>query len=558
MSPDASHLAIKQTTEYIDAIKRRLAIVVERGRAVSLVESVTPQVLRQLRADLDDILKQDEGARDAVAKGDGAFLQAVAFGESTDLNVLVRTGYTLGDRVVLWDYLHRVLTNQSRAESPFDIAAVQAIANGIVELEPLAASGHLVVIRHPLDWSKEASRAIRTIAAAGGLTPDIMIVASTLAAATALGLHPYTVGNKSFYTSVTQPAIAKAIASTPDHRALIRGLLAERVLTDRRFSFLLDLPLSSFRDTIAESADFYRQFSDRLSATTQQDGEYRLATLTAELDKLINSRNAAVQRAGEAWALHGATLAATIGMVVAWSSPEPLLRLAGALTSMSVALAKMIQTPSEKGGTVATVFRRLKRTTAEYTDAFEAAVLANNDPADSAQIILNGFPKRLAAGIVATLDEHVVDVILKTHGDYVFLYLDELREVSVNAFWKHIEFGLSQTSDIVRLVSYLQTVVKNGDALPRHVLHSFLHRVLISDDDELETPQESGPLLSSLVNASQHARTTRTLLRQWFGKLRSTEREVANIRLRALLGADSANILDGRPKTRAKRAGGSV
>jgi hypothetical protein len=552
MSPDQPNPAVKQTLEYIDAIKRRLRITVENGEPITLIDRIDRRVLGQLRADLGDILEQDEEARNAVARGDGALLQTVAFGEATDLDLLVRTGYTLGNRVVLWDYLHRVLAHRTGVDRERDAATIAAIANSIVALEGLAKEGHVIVLGHPLDWSKDASRAIQQVAKDHSVTPDLMALVSTLAASSTLGLHPYTIGNSAFYRSVSQTPAANAIASASDHRSLVRGLLAARVLTDKRFAYLQDVPLDSFREVIAEQEDFYRQFSDRLSAATPQDGEYRLRTLSAELDKLINSRNAAVQKAAEEWALHGSTLAATIGLVVASLSPDPVLRVAGALTSLTVALAKTVQPSSGKGGTLVTVFRRLKRTSREYSDAFEAAVSQSSHPADEAEILLRGFPRNVAVEVARAADPGVVAEILNTHGDYAFQYLDVLHSLDSDIFWMHVLTGLAFTSDVVNLIGYLTSMVENDTKLRTDVLHALLHRVLVeASDGELEM-LDSDKLLRGLMNSRRHGPRTRVRIRRWFDTLSAAERESATIRLRALVGADAVHSVTNRqPLTRA-------
>ena len=156
--------AVAQTLAYIAAIKHRLQVSVTDGKATCLLSNVTPIALRQVKSDLDDILRSTEAARESVARSEGAILQTAAFGYSADLDLTLRAGFLLGDRVVLWDYLWRTLGRGIDASTDDEKGWIATIATGIVEVEELARLGHVVVLPHPLDWSKDASTAVQQAA----------------------------------------------------------------------------------------------------------------------------------------------------------------------------------------------------------------------------------------------------------------------------------------------------------------------------------------------------------------------------------------------------------
>jgi hypothetical protein len=375
------------------------------GHPFCILHEVSSHALAQLGGDLADVLKHDEAARAGIACCEGALLQSAAFGFHEDLDFMVRTGYLLGDRVVLWDYLGRMLRRAHRGRDADRRERVAAVANSLVELEPLARAGKLVILAHPLDWSPEASNAIKTVAVTERLTPGLAGMYSTVAAAAALGLNSYTISdNNKEFQRLLRSEQPDERAGRANERMLLTGLLASRLLSDRQFSYLLNLPLERFQQLILEDADFYRQLRDRLAADNFHDGEYRLTALAAELERLIHSRNVRMRRITEDWAMYGGTFASVIGVVTASAPVDPHLRIAGALISLAVSLARFIPKPAEKGVPLVAMFRKLERSSRQYERLFNDGVAESSaHPAEIASKILSAFPKPAALEICRNL-----------------------------------------------------------------------------------------------------------------------------------------------------------
>jgi hypothetical protein len=539
--------AVAQTLAYIDAIKHGLQVTVTDGKATCLLSNVTPAALRQVKSDLDDILRSTEAARESVARSEGAILQTASFGYSADLDLTLRAGFLLGDRVVLWDYLWRTLGRGIDAFTDDKRSRIAAIATGIVEVEELARLGHVVLLPHPLDWSKDASAAVQQAANREGTSLSVAALTATISAAAVLGVHSFSTVDERLYGALVESGPVKS--SQGDQDTLITGLLSQRLLTDKRFRYLKNVPLGRYRDEIASNADFYRQIRDRLAASSESDAAYRLRVLSDELDTLINSQNATFTEVAKSWALTGGILGAVVGVLNAPGSTHPLMSLTGAAISLTTALARTVGVKPQTGMVLASVFRALKRTATEELDAFERGLEElEGEPAEMATHLLCSFSPESAAEIVHGLRATTISYVISSGDDYLENYLATVRNLDENAYWNHLRVGLND-DDVAFIALSLEYLANNTpanqfaempDDLRSLILSQLVHARRVADLEDTGVPR----FLRAVFAEEKHLATTNNVVNAWLEHLRPREQRVFTLRLKRIISARQQDLDD--------------
>jgi hypothetical protein len=326
---------------------------------------------------------------------------------------------------------------------------VAVVATNLVALAPLAKTGRLVILAHPLAWSPDAASAVAEIAERTVLSPDVAGLTASLAVAQQLKVHPYTIAesNRSYQ---------RLLASRPtnirqyDYDTFLAGLLSARLLTDARFDYVIDAPVERIPEIVRENADFYRQFRERLSSGGLDEGDFRLEVLAKEIEKIVKSRNARIRESAYDWATFGGTVAGIIGLIGATSSQDPILGLTGGLVSLSATLSRMFTRPTKDFGVIGSVFRRLKHSHEERFSAFDTFIHEGGDPSDLAADYFAAVPRHIGTRVAMQLDSETVRDLLNGPSDYVEGYLVSLFTLSPRVFWSQIQIGFEEFDGLSR------------------------------------------------------------------------------------------------------------
>ena len=131
------------TINYLQAIKNHLHIDFNTdNRAVFYPDKVCNSDFINLKKALDQIWKEAESAISIVRTREDAFVQMGLFGLVDDLDLAVKVGFSLGDRIVLVDYLYERILSKFSPER-INITHIGSIASSLVNLLPLAEKGRI-------------------------------------------------------------------------------------------------------------------------------------------------------------------------------------------------------------------------------------------------------------------------------------------------------------------------------------------------------------------------------------------------------------------------------
>lgn len=307
--------AVALSTQYLDAVKLRFdATLLDDGDALVVPDRVTPTSVWKLAEDLSDILGGDAGERscEAVAAygGNGAKVQSVAFGPTSDFKTTAKVGRLYSDRTVYWDILglkcigvrrklqeYKVPPLALPEETATDLAI---FASNVLSLHRLVLDGAAVVLPHPLGWhwSDEASQAKRA-AARGSLgvflgTPFGSTLATTLAVAERLALHPYTLEDLPSLSSVSGNL---GLALSRENRLLQRTF--SKFILDAEFEYLEAVSVAQFHKLL-QSHEYVAQeiqtLIGDLGGKTDAQWNKRLGYTMERLARAVREQNAKVRK----------------------------------------------------------------------------------------------------------------------------------------------------------------------------------------------------------------------------------------------------------------------
>ncbi len=354
--------ATQFTVDYIDAVQRRLKIEIDdHGVPIFVPERIDKSNIHKLRDDLTNIWHYEEDSRTSVKNREGAHIQSVAYGLSDDFDTLLKSGYLIGDRVVLLDLLYGRLLRKKNIEE-IDFEQLGVVANNLVSTKSLALDGHLVIIRHPFEWHNESRQAFAEIASSVGPNPTLLGLASALAMAVELNLHPYSIiEHKSEYDRLlaSQGKYIKSVEEMDaqyQYETLLTATLSARLLNDIRFDEALRKPLHVFHQIVADRKEFYKAFRDQLSSGGRLQSEQNLELLANILEKTILSRNETVAASLKSFETFGASIGGILAILGSEGNP---LGIASAAIGFSITLKNLLMSKKPEQNIITAVFRKL-------------------------------------------------------------------------------------------------------------------------------------------------------------------------------------------------------
>jgi hypothetical protein len=165
---------------YIEALSEHLKIETDsNGQAIFVPGRIKTADLVTLKMTLDALWQKAEQSVTVVRRKQESQLQSCLFGLVDDLDLALKTGYLISDRVVLLDYLYERILCKKKAEK-IDLQHMGVVASGLCSALDLAKEGRLVIIPHPFGWHPETKAFIADVSENAVLDPGIMSFLKTL------------------------------------------------------------------------------------------------------------------------------------------------------------------------------------------------------------------------------------------------------------------------------------------------------------------------------------------------------------------------------------------
>jgi len=355
------------TINYLQAIKEHLHIDFNTdGKAVFYPEKICDTDFVNLKSALDHIWKESESAISILRSKEEAIVQMGLFGLVDNLDLAVKVGFSLGDRIVLIDYLYeRILSKYSPTR--INITHIGSVASALVGLLPLAERGRIVMIPNPFAWHSDAKKIISEVAEkTDSITPELLSLLNMLSITKHCNLHPYTIAESTerFQSLINQEIEYSSAAGLSAGRyaydGILGALLSEKIINETELNVILDTPINQYFDVISQENDFYRDYIQILTNGGALSASNNIDAIKVLISKAIKDRNEQmkqqVKKVIERGGGIGGGVIGILGMVSVISAP---LALTGALLGFAPSLTGLLSDKEEDRNSIISVFSKL-------------------------------------------------------------------------------------------------------------------------------------------------------------------------------------------------------
>lgn len=353
------------TISYIRAVKDCLNVEFNsENAAVFYPDRISIENIKSLKIKLDEIWNDSETAINILKTQEEATVQMGLFGLINDLELALKVGFTLGDRIVLIDYLHdRIL---SKEPQNIDIQHLGSIASNLVNCLTLAEIGRIVIIPNPFGWNSDSKKIIIEASNNITLTPELLSLLNMLSITKICHLHPYTITeskdryNKIVDNHLDYTDLIGRSGGIYAYEGILGALLSERVLNETELKIVLDLPINRYYEIISQNKDFYSEYISALTKGGALNIQNNMNKLKESVNLALHEKNEKIKQRfqqGLDWVGGiGAGTISVLGTVSAVSSPLVALN---AIFLFSPLLFRLLGNKDNKGDPVISVFSNL-------------------------------------------------------------------------------------------------------------------------------------------------------------------------------------------------------
>lgn len=351
------------TIKYLEAIKTHLHIVInENGKAIFVHDRVTPQDIMNLKYSLSRIWQHKESAVKVLTDKIDSNTQCGLFGIVNELDIAIKVGLLLGDRIVLIDYLYERILKKNPEDINLDQLGV--ISSSLVALLPLAKCGRIVIIQSPFQWFNESKRIIREVSIKTSLTPNLMSLLNMLSITKHCKLQPFTIAEsdenyqKIVNSDIDNVDYADRTSSIYSYNSILGGLLSEKILNEENINIALSLRPEEFYNRISISETFNQDYLNTLTIGGALNSNERLNRIKSEIQqgiksKAINTLKDIGERTAVPATVAGSMISISLGILT-----SSALAVTGGLFSLSGTLLGNLK-KSKNETSIISVFNRI-------------------------------------------------------------------------------------------------------------------------------------------------------------------------------------------------------
>lgn len=354
------------TISYIQAVQDCLDIYPDSTGTITVIpEAITDQQLIDLKLKLDKIWEVSNSAVKLLKAKQEAQRQTCLFGLVSDFDLALKTGFLIGDRIVLLDYLYERILSK-RKPGQIDRVTLSVIVWGIVSCLDLAKQGKLVIIPHPFGWHPQTPKLVNNVGKTVELSPDIMSLLSVLSISKECNLHPYTIAESPeefediVESRIDLTDVIGKFRGNHAYLSILGGLMSEKLVKDTKFNVVLDVPLTNYAAVVSAKSDFYEKYLNRLTLETGINTDEAIAKLGKNLEKDILETDTKVSKfVNETFGNATGLIGTGISVLVAMSEFDPKIKIAGAILGLASKFSGLYKPSETEDKTIIAVFKKL-------------------------------------------------------------------------------------------------------------------------------------------------------------------------------------------------------
>lgn len=342
--------ATELSLNYLTAIKERLYIERnEIGQPIFFPGRVNKFSLERLRNEIDDIYNSTlfgNALTDTAAfTKEQKQVQTVGYGLVSDFQKLIKLGFLLGDRVVIWDLIFSRVLSEIKDDYKY-YNHIGTLACNLMLLENIIKEGAIVILPPPITWNPQTRKVFESLDNSKLSNADFALI-SVLSIVDDFALHPYT------YFDTEIPKFPKIDTDYYNKEQYHLHNSLSKLFHDSNFAFLDGISCESFYSIIKEEKTFSVKlrelFSPRINQSNEQSNNNYLKIIE-ELEKLKNDRNKSLISYG--FVKQGAiisfvnSVSTLIYAGITHKNPEFMLAISSISGPLSTVIGRIISKPS--------------------------------------------------------------------------------------------------------------------------------------------------------------------------------------------------------------------
>ncbi|MCX6858400.1 MAG: hypothetical protein NTV80_26275 [Verrucomicrobia bacterium] len=538
--------AIQFTNAYLNLLKLRLDITVtNQGMPQIVVDHIASDSIELLRNEIDELVKGKIGQKaiSASMSFGREQLQVVGFGISSSLDRLVKMGMLIGDRVVLWDVICSRLLH-AWTDAPAQRSVLAEVACSLQMLQPLVDNGVVVVLPHPITWSKEALAIDAQLRASDNRSATSLgLVMALIANKEGMRLHPYTESSASIPSTFP---FTDDESWSRENRACVEAV--GNLFASHEMAYLGNVDGAEFHKIVTANKTFRRSlrkhYIPAILGLTENQRQVELKSLNADLAKQLQRQKKEVfkyvSEGAEATAL---VLLAAFGDAVNLMEAK-WLAIGGLATRTWVALRKWFSRP--ENNVLIQVFRELKASVQPETLVDEPVEtkrdsLPLDDETRELKKSFNSLlwteerhhflrdlslakARKLLSALTPNEIARTVNV-RRFQEDYIGDYLADLWAIDIESFWKHLIKVFDSEDGILIYDGYDYVDVLCTRDIPTSVWLAILESLLTGNKSYIEGDHSDyacellGRIIDFQTTRASQFDSRRTECAQWFKRL---------------------------------------
>lgn len=358
------------TISYIEAICKHLKIETDSiGKTIFVPSRITFKDILELKGTLDELWSKADQSIQIIKQKQDSKLQSCLFGLVDDLDLALRTGYLISDRVVLVDYLYERILRKKKPEQ-INLQRLGVIASGLCGGLQLAKDGRLVIIPHPFGWHSKTKEFIAQVSSEALLDPASMSLLSTLSIANLCHLLPYTISESDeAYNQITNDHLnllssTRKTTTNTAYKSILGALLSEKLITQTNFNILTEVPIIQYSSIIRNNENFYLKFIERITTGGLPYSDINVNTLSKSLQNDIIDND--VKMLNKLNSLFGSVTGISSAAITIASISYPLavsLKALAAILGFSSRLSSLKKFDESEDKVIIAVFKNLYQVT---------------------------------------------------------------------------------------------------------------------------------------------------------------------------------------------------
>ncbi len=353
------------TIDYIKAVRDNLKIDLDsQGNASFVPEKINSDDILNLKKDLQTIWVNSNSAISVIEAKQEAKIQSGLFGLVNDLDLALKVGFLMGDRVVLIDYLYDRLLKKEPDQ--INLEHLGVITSSLVNALPLAEKGRIVIIPSPFNWNPDSLSIIDEVSMRTTLTPDLMSLLNMLSITKRCKLHPYTIAeSEETYNSIINYQIDFVDSIGRDgseyaYKGILGGLLSEKLLQESEIEYALNVSLDLYFEIISAKNEFYNNYLSEITSEGSLSAEYKINIIKnaiIESNKKVNKT--IISNSARNIATTGSIGSGAIRILGAASLVSAPIQIIGAIMGLSSILVSLFNEGKSVEQPIISVFNKL-------------------------------------------------------------------------------------------------------------------------------------------------------------------------------------------------------